>query len=74
MSFIAILYSHCFRFTENIALRKPTWQLHPTTKLQFSADRAVDGQKSNLSYLGDELHFQRTVNVQQSGELIWGKF
>lgn len=65
MSSIAILYSHCFRFTENIALRKPTWQLHPTTKLQLSADRAVDGQKSNLSYWGGECAFsadgQRTA-------------
>lgn len=54
---IAILYSNYSRFTENIALRKPTWQLHPTTNLQLSADPAVDGQKSNLSYFGGECTF-----------------
>nr|XP_022294925.1 platelet endothelial aggregation receptor 1-like [Crassostrea virginica] len=39
---------------ENLALRKSTWQLHPLPLEGFSAERAVDGQKSNLAEFGGE--------------------
>nr|XP_022306855.1 receptor-type tyrosine-protein phosphatase kappa-like [Crassostrea virginica] len=39
---------------ENLALRKSTWQLHPIPHGDFSAERAVDGKKSNLAEFGGE--------------------
>lgn len=43
-----------FSFAENLALRKSTWQLHPLSLEHFTAERAVDGQKSNLAEFGGE--------------------
>lgn len=43
-----------FTFAENLALRKSTWQLHPIPHGELSAERAVDGKKSNLAEFGGE--------------------
>lgn len=47
-----------FFTTENIALKKSAWQLHPYTggELRDSANasKAVDGLKTNLSYTGHQ--------------------
>ena len=42
------------KFSENLALRKSTWQLHPYLDVRLSANRAVDGNKSNLDWWGGE--------------------
>ncbi|XP_056002085.1 uncharacterized protein LOC125663226 isoform X2 [Ostrea edulis] len=39
---------------ENIALNKPTWQLHPYSNTLYSASNAVDGRKSNLHVTGNQ--------------------
>ena len=54
MTCVRIPYNNRFRFTENVALRKSTWQLHPISDLKVSSDFAVDGRKSNLSLKGGE--------------------
>lgn len=38
--------------TENVALNKPAWQQH--TAIQMGADRAVDGQYSDLTGIGGQ--------------------
>lgn len=48
-----------FILTENIALRKPTYQLNPYTGTEISpslidSSRAVDGLKSNLTFWGGQ--------------------
>ena len=43
-----------FIFAENLALHKSAWQLHPVQDIRLSAERAVDGQKSNLYEFGGE--------------------
>lgn len=42
----------CSYFAENLALGKSTWQLHPLIDENYSASRAVDGNKSNLALYG----------------------
>lgn len=50
--------------SENIAVRKNAWQLHPYQHREFgailNASKAVDGMKSNLSYFA--------LQCTQSGE------
>ncbi|XP_078329060.1 uncharacterized protein LOC144623938 [Crassostrea virginica] len=38
------------RTYENLALRKSAWQLHSYLGLKYSANRAVDGKRSNLAW------------------------
>lgn len=44
------------QFVENVALNKPAFQLHPYVRLNktFVASNAVDGLKSNLSWMGGQ--------------------
>lgn len=41
-------------YQENLALRKSTWQLHPSNPDKHSANRAVDRKTSNLAWWGGE--------------------
>ena len=41
-------------FSENLALGKSAWQLHSYLDVKYSANRAVDGNRSNLAWWGGE--------------------
>lgn len=60
-----------FFSSENIALKKSTWQLnpHPGGALRYSANasKAVDGLKTDLSYNGH----QCTVSANEKLEAEW---
>ncbi|XP_078328961.1 uncharacterized protein LOC144623900 [Crassostrea virginica] len=46
---------HCFAESyENVALNKSTWIQHPFDNVNYSASRAVDGRKSDLTTFGGE--------------------
>lgn len=62
----------CGFFSENIALKKSAWQLHPYENLEIAesanASKAVDGLKTNLSFFGQ----QCTVSANKKYEAEWG--
>ena len=55
-SFGEFCFSIFFSFLENLALNKPTWQQYsyPGQETAWGADKAVDGQFTNLSIAGGE--------------------
>lgn len=57
---------------DNIALKKSAWQLHPypdrTLRDSANASKAVDGLKTDLSYIGH----QCTVSANYKHEAEWG--
>ena len=54
MPFLYWLYGIWYQIVENVAFNKSTWLQHPFDNVNYSALRAVDGQKSNLHMLGGE--------------------
>ena len=67
-SLLLLQIPNLFSFAENLALRKSTWQLHPLSLEDYSAERAVDGQKSNLAEFGGEC----TVSAYGKSTAEWG--
>ena len=61
------IYLNCFCFTENVALKKRTWQLYPIPSINFSSNRAVDGRKSNHSVKGGEC----SASIYSKTEAEW---
>ena len=55
-SFGEFCFSIFFSFLENLALNKPTWQQYsyPGQETAWGADKAVDGQFTNLSIAGGQ--------------------
>lgn len=54
-------------FSENIALHKSAWQLHPYEYRNYDASRAVDGLKTNLQATA----YQCTISEDNYKTALW---
>lgn len=68
---VCFKFKYFFRILENIALHKIAWQLYPYNHYELgyslNASKAVDGLKTNLSYLG----IQCTESSNYKDEAMW---